>query len=173
MSSDCKRRRPETNGSGETTQIRTAADDGEEEADRISHLPGEVIHEILALLESPKEAAKASILSSRWFKLWRSYPILEFRDTQIESTQSVKGFVVAAKEKFSRRSGDTLISMEAVRIKFNSRKEWPVEICSALLDDMLELVANRSPPPQKIDITADVDKNMDRFFNFEARGRYY
>ncbi|CAI0377619.1 unnamed protein product [Linum tenue] len=172
MSSDCKRRLWETNGSGETIQIRTAAGDGEEEVDRISHLPDEVVHEILALLRSPKEAAKASILSQRWFKLWRSYPILEFHDTQFESTQSVKRFVDAAKEKFSRRSGDTLISMKAVRIKFNGEKKWPVEICSALLDDMLELAANRSPPPQEINITAVFDINSDRVPNFDGSGTY-
>ncbi|CAI0416529.1 unnamed protein product [Linum tenue] len=154
MSSDCKSRRRENKGS--------------EEVDRISNLPDEVIHEILALLNSPQEAAKSSILSSTWFRLWRSYPILEFHDTHFKSTQSVKGFVSTAREKFSRRSDGTLIPMKAVRIKFNVQKKWPLEICSAFLDDMLELVANRSHPPQEIDIAAEFHKNIGRTLNFNV-----
>ncbi|CAL1353619.1 unnamed protein product [Linum trigynum] len=79
MSSNFKRRRLETIPIG-----------GEKEVDRISKLPDEIIHRILARVESQKEAAKASVLSQRWSKLWQSYPILDFDNIQFDSTQSTE-----------------------------------------------------------------------------------
>ncbi|CAN0877167.1 Putative F-box/LRR-repeat protein At5g02930, partial [Linum grandiflorum] len=48
------------------------------EVDRISDLPEEIIHLILASLPSHKEAARTSILSRRWLSFWRTYPVVEF-----------------------------------------------------------------------------------------------
>ncbi|KAI4355546.1 hypothetical protein L6164_004307 [Bauhinia variegata] len=46
--------------------------------DHISELPDSVIHHILSLLRSPKDAARSSILSKRWRDLWYSFSILIF-----------------------------------------------------------------------------------------------
>ncbi|CAN0892381.1 F-box/FBD/LRR-repeat protein At1g16930, partial [Linum grandiflorum] len=50
----------------------------DEQKDRISNLPDEIIHEIFAGLRSTKQPAQLTILSKRWSHLWRSYPILDF-----------------------------------------------------------------------------------------------
>ncbi|CAI0377618.1 unnamed protein product [Linum tenue] len=159
MSSDCNRRRLET--------IPAAAVGGEKEVDRISELPDEIIHRILSLVDPQKEAAKASVLSHGWSKLWRSYPILEFHNTQFDSTESAERFAAAASEKFSRS-----IAVEAVRIKFTRRKKWGVKFCSAFLDNMLDLAAKRSPSPQEIDIEAEFDRKTYSHFNFDGSGTY-
>ncbi|CAI0389408.1 unnamed protein product, partial [Linum tenue] len=72
---------------------------GEQETDRISQLPDEIIHKILARVEPSKEDAKTSVLSQRWADLWQSYPVLEFHDTQFPSIQSAKRFAESATKK--------------------------------------------------------------------------
>ncbi|CAN1266978.1 Putative F-box/LRR-repeat protein At3g58880 [Linum perenne] len=47
--------------------------------DRISELPEEIIHAILARLESHESAARTSILSKRWLSLWSTFPVVEFK----------------------------------------------------------------------------------------------
>ncbi|CAN1138448.1 hypothetical protein LINPERHAP2_LOCUS10689 [Linum perenne] len=48
--------------------------------DLISKLPVEIIHDILTRLNSPEEAARTSVLSTTWHRLfWRSYPVVEYR----------------------------------------------------------------------------------------------
>ncbi|CAN1312746.1 hypothetical protein LINPERPRIM_LOCUS28741 [Linum perenne] len=59
--------------------------------DRISELPEEIVHLILLSLNSHKLAARTSILSRRWFRLWSSYPVVDgfervWFDTFAEST---------------------------------------------------------------------------------------
>ncbi|CAL1414600.1 unnamed protein product [Linum trigynum] len=106
-----KRRRLETNGYGETNQIPT----GEEEVDRISELPDDVIHKILTRVEPSKKAAKTSVLSQRWANLWRSYPVLEFHDTQFATKKSAKRFAAAAKKKFGCSSSDDTLITTAIQ----------------------------------------------------------
>ncbi|CAN1266993.1 F-box/LRR-repeat protein 25 [Linum perenne] len=47
--------------------------------DRISELPEGIIHGILARLESHESAARTSILSKRWLRLWSTFPVVEFK----------------------------------------------------------------------------------------------
>ncbi|CAN1180418.1 hypothetical protein LINPERHAP2_LOCUS34765 [Linum perenne] len=47
--------------------------------DRISELPEEIIHGILARLDSHESAARTSILSKRWLRLWSTFPFVEFK----------------------------------------------------------------------------------------------
>ncbi|CAI0550383.1 unnamed protein product [Linum tenue] len=61
----------------------------------MSELPEDVIHKILTRIEPSKEAAKTSVLSQRWANLWRSYPVLEFDDTQFATKKSAKRFAAA------------------------------------------------------------------------------
>ncbi|CAI0468371.1 unnamed protein product [Linum tenue] len=52
---------------------------GEEDGeDRISDLPDQIIHIILNRLKSPDAASRTSVLSRRWFQLWRGYPSFGF-----------------------------------------------------------------------------------------------
>ncbi|PWA72017.1 F-box domain, Leucine-rich repeat domain, L domain-like protein [Artemisia annua] len=46
--------------------------------DRISELPGFIIHHILSYLDSPKELVRMSVLSNYWFELTASFPISDF-----------------------------------------------------------------------------------------------
>ncbi|CAN1754684.1 hypothetical protein LINPERHAP1_LOCUS5558 [Linum perenne] len=48
-------------------------------ADRISELPEAIIHGILSRLESHESAARTSILSKRWLRLWSTFPFVEFK----------------------------------------------------------------------------------------------
>ncbi|CAN1180384.1 hypothetical protein LINPERHAP2_LOCUS34749 [Linum perenne] len=48
-------------------------------ADRISELPEAIIHDILERLESHESAARTSILSKRWLRLWSTFPVVEFK----------------------------------------------------------------------------------------------
>ncbi|XP_065871382.1 F-box/LRR-repeat protein 25-like isoform X2 [Euphorbia lathyris] len=53
----------------------------EEEADRISALPDAIIHHILSLLPSTKEAIQTGILSKRWQNQWPGVAVLIFDST--------------------------------------------------------------------------------------------
>ncbi|XP_074284507.1 FBD-associated F-box protein At4g13985-like [Silene latifolia] len=46
--------------------------------DRISELPEFILHTILSMLDT-KEACRASVLSKRWYDVWSSIPVLDFR----------------------------------------------------------------------------------------------
>ncbi|CAN1180193.1 F-box/FBD/LRR-repeat protein At3g52680, partial [Linum perenne] len=105
------------------------------EADRISELPDEIIHEILERLQCPEEAAKSSLLSRRWVHIWRSYPIIEFHGPEDYSySAKLQLFVAAAAKKLS--SDDEHNRIKAVRI--SSR-------CSAFNRDLVDLIVNREP----------------------------
>ncbi|XP_074284633.1 uncharacterized protein LOC141609479 [Silene latifolia] len=46
--------------------------------DRISELPEFILHTILSMLDT-NEACRASVLSKRWYDVWSSIPVLDFR----------------------------------------------------------------------------------------------
>ncbi|XP_074282065.1 putative F-box protein At1g49610 isoform X2 [Silene latifolia] len=46
--------------------------------DRISGLPGFILHTILSMFDT-KEAGRASVLSKRWYGAWSSIPVLDFQ----------------------------------------------------------------------------------------------
>lgn len=50
-----------------------------EGVDRISNLPGHILHHILSFVDA-RAAARTSVLSRRWMYIWRSIPILDFED---------------------------------------------------------------------------------------------
>ncbi|KAJ4830551.1 hypothetical protein Tsubulata_017538 [Turnera subulata] len=60
------------------TQITTQCAGGEEEVDRLSNLPDEIIHHILSFLDDTPSAVKTCVLSKRWKHLWTSIPDLSF-----------------------------------------------------------------------------------------------
>ncbi|CAN1754161.1 F-box/FBD/LRR-repeat protein At1g51370 [Linum perenne] len=98
------------------------------EADRISELPDEIIHEILERLQCPEEVAKSTLLSRRWVHIWRSYPIIEFHGPEDYSYSAKLQLFVAAAAKHNR--------IKAVRISSK---------CSAFNRDLLDLIVNREP----------------------------
>ncbi|CAN1180421.1 F-box/LRR-repeat protein At1g52650 [Linum perenne] len=68
--------------------------------DRISELPEGIIHGILARLESHESAARTSILSKRWLRLWSTFPVVEFKgDYGREGIQSKFQSFAAATSK--------------------------------------------------------------------------
>ncbi|KAL7133677.1 hypothetical protein ABFS83_12G157700 [Erythranthe nasuta] len=58
-------------------QPKTCVGDDDDDDDRISELPDDILVVILSLL-SVKEAARTSILCSRWINLWKHTPSLDF-----------------------------------------------------------------------------------------------
>ncbi|CAN0928266.1 F-box/FBD/LRR-repeat protein At1g16930 [Linum grandiflorum] len=105
--------------------------------DRLSNLPDEVIHDILARLKSSKQPARLAILSKRWNRLWRSYPAIDFNYNEYErpiTVRSLHPFLTAAAKKFSN-----LRHPSAVRIQLYGHGQL------ALLDKLLGFVAKDTP----------------------------
>ncbi|CAN1176168.1 hypothetical protein LINPERHAP2_LOCUS32387, partial [Linum perenne] len=74
------------------------------EEDRISKLPDEIIHEILARLTSSDQSSELAILSKRWAHLGHSYPIFHFNSCnwrRPETKHKLNRFLAAAREKYS------------------------------------------------------------------------
>ncbi|CAN1124027.1 hypothetical protein LINPERPRIM_LOCUS3540 [Linum perenne] len=127
----------------ENKQTAAAAADQRLLENRLSTLPDELIHHILARLQSPKQAVKLlTLLSNRWIEIWRSYPIFEIeQDYPYRRTR----FSAAVMEKFSQKQGS--IAMAAVRVKIHRHADlWP-----DFLDPVFDLADKFSPP--ELDIT--------------------
>nr|XP_008380867.2 uncharacterized protein LOC103443753 isoform X2 [Malus domestica] len=58
--------------------------------DYVSQLPETVIHLILSLLRSTKDAARTSTLSKRWRDLWTSFSVLAFDQCKFQAPEGVK-----------------------------------------------------------------------------------
>ncbi|CAN1180174.1 hypothetical protein LINPERHAP2_LOCUS34615 [Linum perenne] len=102
------------------------------EADRISELPDEIIHEILDRL---KYSQTTLALSRRWMQIWLSYPILEFHcNGSCKYSAKLKSFVAAAARKLSSSSQHNRI--KALRISSK---------CSDFIRDLLDLIVDREP----------------------------
>ncbi|CAN0928110.1 Probable FBD-associated F-box protein At1g32375 [Linum grandiflorum] len=102
--------------------------------DRISNLPEDIIHEILACLRSATEPAKLAILSKRWNHLWCSYPGFDFNyyeQTISMKKENLEKFLTATTNKFS-----ALQHVSAVRIQL-----YETERESDLLEKLLGFVA--------------------------------
>ena len=61
---------------------------------RISELPGFIIHHILSYLDSPKELVRMSVLSNYWFELTASFPILDFDFLKFEKVIESSGIPI-------------------------------------------------------------------------------
>ncbi|CAI0391919.1 unnamed protein product [Linum tenue] len=132
----------------EQCKIPTVADRRDEELDRISELPDEILHDILSRLKSQKFIGKATVLSKRWANLWFSYPTLEFNGNDFGTTKSLEGFAAAAAKKLSSLQHQ----LAAVRINSSGWMANNSDFYTTILDDLLGSVAKN--PPQKIDVTA-------------------
>ncbi|CAN1180106.1 F-box/FBD/LRR-repeat protein At5g53840 [Linum perenne] len=110
----------------------------EDDDDRISSLPDEILHEILNRLRSHKQFAKAALLSKRWKHLWLSYPVLEFycRDYADgePSRSTMDSFIAAATRKLSSSGLNSYI--KSVRI---------VSCDSAFIRAIFDLIQNTQP----------------------------
>ncbi|CAN1180201.1 F-box/FBD/LRR-repeat protein At3g52680 [Linum perenne] len=101
------------------------------EADRISELPDEIIHDILERL---KYSQTTLALSRRWMQIWLSYPIIEFHcNEDFNYSAKLQSFVAAAARKLSSSQHSRI---KALRISSE---------CSAFIRDVLDLIANREP----------------------------
>ncbi|CAL1363958.1 unnamed protein product [Linum trigynum] len=144
----------------EVRRIPTVAG-GEDEVriDRISALADDILHQILASLRSTKEAARATVLSKRWVHLWRSYPVLEFDDKGFRSKQTAERFAAATAAKFGNNNNTTTtppLGIRSVRIDFANQfagDDGGRRPCSAFLDDVLKLAAERTQSLREIDIS--------------------
>ncbi|GJN04521.1 hypothetical protein PR202_ga22077 [Eleusine coracana subsp. coracana] len=61
---------------------------GECGVDRISCLPDELLHVILLCLESSRAAARTSVLSHRWRRVWAHLPALVLFDNELPPPSS-------------------------------------------------------------------------------------
>ncbi|CAN1180203.1 hypothetical protein LINPERHAP2_LOCUS34642 [Linum perenne] len=101
------------------------------EADRISELPDDIIHEILERL---KYSQTTLALSRRWMQIWLSYPIIEFHyDKSFKYSAKLQSFVAAASRKLSSSHHNRI---KALRVSSN---------CSDFIRHVLDLIVNREP----------------------------
>ncbi|CAN1297493.1 hypothetical protein LINPERPRIM_LOCUS23488 [Linum perenne] len=110
------------------------------ETNRISDLPDQIIHDILGRLGSLKAVAKSAVLSKRWNQLWLSYPIsiLDYHCDYFGDHEPGQRFVAGLRRKFSQPSPAG--GIHTGLIKITTRLTTPT-----LIDDILELAANKSP----------------------------
>ncbi|CAN1266604.1 hypothetical protein LINPERPRIM_LOCUS12616 [Linum perenne] len=119
-------------GAGGTMKRAYLAGGRSKEADRISELPDNIIHEILERL---KYSQITLALSRRWMQIWLSYPILEFHcdDESFDYSAKLKLFLAAAARKLSSSQHSRI---KALRISSK---------CSDFIHDVLDLIVNREP----------------------------
>ncbi|PWA72016.1 F-box domain, Leucine-rich repeat domain, L domain-like protein [Artemisia annua] len=69
--------------------------------DRISQLPESIIHHILSYLYSPKDLVRMSILSTYWFGITASFPILIFNFSRFKEVLKSSGIPYDTKKDIS------------------------------------------------------------------------
>ncbi|CAN0914862.1 Putative F-box/FBD/LRR-repeat protein At2g05300 [Linum grandiflorum] len=124
---------------------------GNEETDRISELPDEIILCILRCLKSHKEAALTTVLSRRWRTPWRSYPIVEFDyidtkkipcrryGTKRLDLEIFQEFVKAATDRFNQ---DKLLLMESLKVSISLPRDDKTAYYP-FVNQLLELASTR------------------------------
>ncbi|XP_043687422.1 putative F-box/FBD/LRR-repeat protein At3g59240 [Telopea speciosissima] len=106
--------------------------------DRISELPEDIIHHIIALLET-KDATRMSILSKKWRSLWHSFPIWDFdetsplRDLHEGSESRRERFINSVNESLHHRL--YFFSLQKIRLCL-----WPVIANSQIKDLFISCV---------------------------------
>ncbi|CAN0864586.1 F-box protein At5g03100 [Linum grandiflorum] len=131
--------------------------------DLISELPDEVIHCILRLIESPKQAAKTIALSKRWRSVWRSYPVVAFhyadcRRRRGQSTadaavvmRDLESFCNSTIDRFCR---DSRFRIEALKISLIGDEDCVVPLRSRVLELLLILASTRKAEEIHIEFVA-------------------
>ncbi|KAL6650741.1 hypothetical protein ACP70R_009666 [Stipagrostis hirtigluma subsp. patula] len=96
------------------------------EADRLSALPDELLHNVLSFLPAP-EVVQSSVLSRRWRHLWRSTPCVDIdsRDFQFCPGRPVVG-TEEAWERFARFADNLLLLHDAAAPLDRLRVRVPV-----------------------------------------------
>ncbi|CAI0391963.1 unnamed protein product [Linum tenue] len=113
--------------------------------DRISALPDEVLHCILRRLESHRQSAQTTAISSRWRNLWRSYPVVEFdadwqtKNSSIRANEYLENFCATAINKFSQHKEFFRIET----LKVSVRLDHSVGSRSPVLQWLLDLAWQR------------------------------
>ncbi|CAN1228510.1 hypothetical protein LINPERPRIM_LOCUS2972 [Linum perenne] len=134
---------PRSNERIQSSQIRSIDNnqikEGEDE-DPFSSLPDEIIHQILARLQSPEQVAQFNTLSRNWARILSSYPILEYKENEEDyyrEKEPKQRFLTAMLKKLSQRTAP----VDAIRIE--------IEFCSDLYTDFhdrfLDSAAKFSP----------------------------
>ncbi|CAN1266912.1 F-box/FBD/LRR-repeat protein At5g22700 [Linum perenne] len=114
-------------------------------ADRISELPEAIIHDILERLESHESAARTSILSKRWLRLWSTFPVVEFkRYYESEEIQSKFQSFAAATTKRLLAAVPPL-PLDSFTIELLLEPEWE-QLRQCLLQLLSSVPGGRSSP---------------------------
>ncbi|CAN1180387.1 hypothetical protein LINPERHAP2_LOCUS34749 [Linum perenne] len=114
-------------------------------ADRISELPEAIIHDILERLESHESAARTSILSKRWLRLWSTFPVVKFkRYYESEEIQSKFQSFAAATSK-RRLAAVPPLLLDSFTIKLILEPEWE-QLRQCLLQLLSSVPGGRSSP---------------------------
>ncbi|CAN0864906.1 hypothetical protein LINGRAHAP2_LOCUS9071 [Linum grandiflorum] len=114
--------------------------------DLISKLPSEIIHNILQRLESTAEAARTSVLSKIWdLQFWRSYPVVEYRDSVKHSSSRFSSFVASSSRRMLGYFLHNRTPLSALRI---SLLDKPAEdqLKKLLFDSASRLAASCGSP---------------------------
>ncbi|KAL6650740.1 hypothetical protein ACP70R_009665 [Stipagrostis hirtigluma subsp. patula] len=122
------------------------------EADRLSALPDELLHNVLSFLPA-SQAVRSSVLSRRWRRLWRSAPCL---DVDIHDFVGNPNHWVRMEEweKFARFT-DTLFllhdapSLDRLRLHFMVAMDPQAHQCSRWITDA---VARLRPAALEVDV---------------------
>ncbi|CAN1180126.1 F-box/FBD/LRR-repeat protein At3g52680 [Linum perenne] len=114
-------------------------DSRNDDDDRISSLPDEILLEILVRLRSPspKYVAKYASLSKRWKHLWLSYPVIEFDRNDYEyrspSRSTMDSFIAAVGRKLSSSGLNYIRSVRIVSLDYE------------FTESILDLIQNKEP----------------------------
>ncbi|CAI0430264.1 unnamed protein product [Linum tenue] len=108
--------------------------------DRISASPDEVLHCILRRLESHRQSAQTTAISSRWRNLWRSYPVVEVdadwqtKNSSIRANKYLENFCATAINKFFQHKEFFRIETLKVSIRLDASVGSRSPILQRLLD---------------------------------------
>ncbi|PON46729.1 F-box domain containing protein [Trema orientale] len=106
--------------------------------DLLSELPEEVIHHIMYSLPT-LEATRMSVLSKRFFSMWRSLPVIDFDLDQLRSHYSAKDLIDFVVRSLERRRNYGVLQ----RLRVSSVRGYDDnDDKSLLIKDMLESVIN-------------------------------
>ncbi|CAN1123105.1 Putative FBD-associated F-box protein At5g22720 [Linum perenne] len=131
----------------QSSQIRSndnnQSEEGEEEEDPFSSLPDEIIHQILARLQSPEQVAQFNTLSRKWARILSSYPNIEYKENYYREEEPKQRFLTAMLKKLSQRTAP----IDAIRIEIDFCSEFYTDFHDRFLDSAAKF------SPLEIDIS--------------------